>query len=367
MTHPLFTDLAARLQAGGAVPMYRQITAAIEAAIARGALPPGERLPSERELTALLGVSRRTVRTALTRLIADGWLDAAHGRGHFVRETPRLLRFLVPDHFSPTLAGNRSLYYELLHRAAEASRCEIHYTYTPDVAAFRRTLETPPQGFDALLIYRPLQLWLETLPLPSPLPVLVVNRDTAPVHFVSADHAGQITAALARLHARGHRRIGYVGGEFAAEGGQAYLRRMFEGYEGGLRKHGLAPGGPPCLLPLGRPETWVETLRAFLSGRPFSALILSGGAFGAALEAAIAAEGIAVPESLSLIASIEPETLEELSLPWSACLYPNRAVARRSLEILSALCRGTLRGPVCEYLPAGFREGATIANPPRPR
>jgi len=339
--------------------MYRQITAAIEAGITRGALAPGERLPSERELTALLRVSRRTVRTALTQLITEGWLDCAHGRGHFVRGTPRALRFLIPDHFSPSPAGVRSFYYELLHQAADACRCEVHYLYTPDAAAFRRTVENPPQGFDGLLVYRPLQQWLETLPLPSPLPLLVVNRDTAPVDFVSADHAGQTAAAVARLHASGHRRIGYLGGQFT----QAYLRRMFEGYQAGLRDHGLK-AQPPCLLPLGEPAAWPEAIRAYLRQRRFSALILSGGAFGAALEAAIRAEAIAVPEALSLIASSEPETVEHLALPWSACLYPNQAVARRSLELLSALCRGTVRGPLREYVPMGWREGTTIANHP---
>lgn len=56
-------------------------------AIALGEFSVGERLPTERELTAALGVSRPTVRAAIARLRAIGCIDVVRGRtgGHFVR------------------------------------------------------------------------------------------------------------------------------------------------------------------------------------------------------------------------------------------------------------------------------------------
>jgi GntR family transcriptional repressor for pyruvate dehydrogenase complex len=48
------------------------------------ALTPGDRLPSERDLAALLGVSRPSVREAVKSLEAQGWVHVRHGQGVFV-------------------------------------------------------------------------------------------------------------------------------------------------------------------------------------------------------------------------------------------------------------------------------------------
>jgi GntR family transcriptional repressor for pyruvate dehydrogenase complex len=59
-------------------------------AIKLGLLPPGERLPAERELCQLLGIARSTLRQALTALGQSGHLHAVRGRGGgtFVAERP---------------------------------------------------------------------------------------------------------------------------------------------------------------------------------------------------------------------------------------------------------------------------------------
>jgi DNA-binding FadR family transcriptional regulator len=61
-------------------------------AIRLGLLPPGSRLPSERELAAELGISRSTLRQALTTLVQSGHLVSLRGRagGTFVAERPPL-------------------------------------------------------------------------------------------------------------------------------------------------------------------------------------------------------------------------------------------------------------------------------------
>jgi GntR family transcriptional repressor for pyruvate dehydrogenase complex len=51
-------------------------------------LPPGTRVPSERKLTAQLGVGRSTVREALNGLALLGVVEIRHGQGVFVAERP---------------------------------------------------------------------------------------------------------------------------------------------------------------------------------------------------------------------------------------------------------------------------------------
>jgi GntR family transcriptional regulator, transcriptional repressor for pyruvate dehydrogenase complex len=50
-------------------------------AIKLGLLPPGTRLPAERELCEQLGIARSTLRQALTALVQSGHLHALRGRG----------------------------------------------------------------------------------------------------------------------------------------------------------------------------------------------------------------------------------------------------------------------------------------------
>ncbi|HZH23692.1 MAG TPA: FCD domain-containing protein [Solirubrobacteraceae bacterium] len=59
-------------------------------AIKLGLLEPGDRLPAERVLCRQLGISRSTLRQALTALVQSGHLHATRGRsgGTFVAESP---------------------------------------------------------------------------------------------------------------------------------------------------------------------------------------------------------------------------------------------------------------------------------------
>src|ERR1700737_3077263 len=59
----------------------------IEQAILSGQLAAGDQLPSEREISAEMGVSRSVVREALNRLASLGLLRSVHGSGTRV-ETP---------------------------------------------------------------------------------------------------------------------------------------------------------------------------------------------------------------------------------------------------------------------------------------
>jgi DNA-binding transcriptional MocR family regulator len=72
----------------GSGPRYLAIANAIGAALDRGALAPGDRLPPHRALAAALGVDLTTVTRAYTEARRRGLLDSAVGRGTFVRSTP---------------------------------------------------------------------------------------------------------------------------------------------------------------------------------------------------------------------------------------------------------------------------------------
>ncbi|MBE0499876.1 MAG: FadR family transcriptional regulator [Desulfuromonadales bacterium] len=62
-----------------------EIVIQIKELISKGALKPGDRIPSERDLATMLGVSRPSVREAITILDAMGFLDSRQGGGTFVK------------------------------------------------------------------------------------------------------------------------------------------------------------------------------------------------------------------------------------------------------------------------------------------
>ena len=67
------------------------VTAHVRGLIERGELRPGDRLPTERELAAQIGVSRPTVRTGLRTLSTMGVVQSKQGSGTFITSGPPAL------------------------------------------------------------------------------------------------------------------------------------------------------------------------------------------------------------------------------------------------------------------------------------
>jgi len=66
-------------------PPYHQLARILRQQIAAGSLRPGDRVPSEAQLTELYEVSPMTARRALNILLDEGLVTAARGRGTFVK------------------------------------------------------------------------------------------------------------------------------------------------------------------------------------------------------------------------------------------------------------------------------------------
>jgi GntR family transcriptional regulator len=88
-THHLTPETSAALAGGYPEPLWRQAKAELARRVTVGEVKPGSRLPPERELCRLLGVSRVTLRKALTALVDEGVLRAAQGRGWYVAPAER--------------------------------------------------------------------------------------------------------------------------------------------------------------------------------------------------------------------------------------------------------------------------------------
>ena len=128
------------------VASHLQIIDIIGKAIAEGALRPGERLPSERALTEMCGVSRPIVRLALDDLAKDGYLQKVPRKGAFV--APRSRKRTIGCVFPPVEPHIRYPWSLVLAQAISEevrTRGFEHITYlltsAQDYARLKRDVE----------------------------------------------------------------------------------------------------------------------------------------------------------------------------------------------------------------------------------
>ncbi|MGD9125212.1 MAG: FadR/GntR family transcriptional regulator [Desulfarculaceae bacterium] len=104
---------------------YSEIVEAIWDAIEDQNLSPGDKLPSEKELSKILNVARPTLREALSVLQYVGVVDCVQGGGYYVKSLikPTLSASLV------SLSRNVSIYHLVIARlAVEPEACRLAAT-----------------------------------------------------------------------------------------------------------------------------------------------------------------------------------------------------------------------------------------------
>ena len=69
-------------------PIYTQIVEGFREQIRAGILPPGEKLPSVRELASQLAINPNTIQRAYRELEMGGWTASVPGKGCFVHGIP---------------------------------------------------------------------------------------------------------------------------------------------------------------------------------------------------------------------------------------------------------------------------------------
>ena len=128
-----------------------QVVAYVRGLIESGALHAGDRLPTERELSAHLGVSRPTVRAGLRALATLGVVRSRRGSGTFITDGPPVLGS-EPLSFLAALHGfTRGEMYEVRRilevgaagLAADRASADHISTLADEVAGMFATLDDP--------------------------------------------------------------------------------------------------------------------------------------------------------------------------------------------------------------------------------
>jgi GntR family transcriptional regulator/MocR family aminotransferase len=159
------------LHRSSAAPLHRQIYDQWRQGILTGRFRRAQRVPSTRELSTALEVSRSTVTQAYDQLIAEGYLESVQGSGTFVcRELPDELsrpshKHVARDEEAPAIRLSRY-----------GAGLNDDFSYPPAPAGFIRLTQWRPD-----LSLFPLPIWRKL--------VMRRLRSAAPELFDYADHS----------------------------------------------------------------------------------------------------------------------------------------------------------------------------------
>ncbi|MFF2483448.1 GntR family transcriptional regulator [Paenibacillus sp. NPDC058071] len=234
-------------------PMYKKIENYIVEQIKSQAWQPLSRIPSENELAEQFGVSRITVKNALTELVDRGIVYRLQGKGTFVSDrnqdelltipeetyaTPkRTIGFLLPrldNRFTANLLSgiedslSEQGYHLIFSKTNDSQEEEI-----------TKIREMQQYGVEGLIIYpvegenynnEILSLTLNRFPLVL-LDRLLRGIDT---NSVSSNNFEAAVSAVNHLHELGHQHIGFISTKVE---GTSSIEERLAGYERALEDH----------------------------------------------------------------------------------------------------------------------------------
>jgi len=345
------------------IPRYLQIRQIIEDQIRTGKYGPGSKLPGERDLAAVFGVSQMTVNKAIISLVQDGWLRREVGNGTFVSESLQIpppasvtVGFAIP--FSTTFAED-DIYLGSLMRGVQNAMLN-------QPASFK-ALETPPHMLYDCVMEAGLDGWIFTDVLQTSLEdiirlrqegqkIIILGADEDPIHvpYVDSDNVSGTREAVEHLIGLGHRRIA---GAFMYMG-KCNSRQRLASFRDTLLRNDVELD-ENFVIDLGNGEPVEGEMRdrviALLTRHDRPTAIMCGGFYAALDMIQIAREvGLRIPDDLSVVGFDDPLAARYLSPPLTTVRQPLEEMGQCAMTYL---CEWLLQGrepPQRTVLPETF-------------
>lgn len=222
------------------VPVYEPLLTLLRSRIHSKRLRPGHMLGTEVGLAAQSGISRSSVREAISILAKEGLIERRPGKGIFVREAPRdlVIEMILPN-LSGTWAGGLVDAAQTVAREnlAKLQVFSADGNFEADLSAIRRLPQMKVSGAIIVSLHhiRLSQQVIELHQQGFPLVLLDQRLRDVDIPSVTCDDLQAGSLAAARLVSLGHRRIGFVG--FQHDDGLPSPRQ--EGYRNALSDAGI--------------------------------------------------------------------------------------------------------------------------------
>ncbi|MET3547535.1 DNA-binding LacI/PurR family transcriptional regulator [Paenibacillus favisporus] len=334
-------------------PMYKKIENYILEQIRSGNWKPMSRIPSENELSDQFGVSRITVKNALSNLVDRGIVYRMQGKGTFVSEqraealfpplsteaalpSSKTVGFLLPrldNRFTANLLSGiedslaEEGYHLLFSKTNDSQECEI-----------QKIREMKQAGVAGLIIYpvegenynnEILSLTLNRFPLVL-LDRLLKGVET---NSVSSNNYEAGQQAVQHLYDLGHRNIGFIS---TKSEGTSSIEDRLAGYEQALEDRHILIDRSLQMTRLGMDnsdEEVIEMIQQFLQANPHMTAALSSNFSPHVIQAALAM-GLRVPEDLSVVFFDDVVYPDFSIVPPTAVVQQERELGREAGKLI---------------------------------
>jgi DNA-binding LacI/PurR family transcriptional regulator len=351
------------------IPVYLKVKRGVEDLIARGVLPGGGLVPSDRELARQFGASLVTVQRAVNMLAAEGKVCRMPRKGTTVIPTARSSKsanrnswaVLVPTmhYFYPQIlqeieketrrmgitvsfgcvGGNLELEQRMIFQKIEEGVSGIILApvipdYLESTASFPPGMDRPPETLEYLA------------ELPVPLVVIDHFGTDMPnigVDYVLKDDFAGTYQSTVHLIRHGYKKIAAFMGkdpDVATEPYESIQRR--KGYEAAMADHNL----PLPELPMLR--AWAidynpEAIKRYLAAG-FNAFVLGEDCSAALLLRLLRRWNIKVPEQVAVMGSDDEPFCQVLDPPLSSVRAPKVEMAHKAVQLLAERIESGARG-----------------------
>ncbi len=348
------------------VSIGNQIKEILQKEIAAGRWNDGERLPTAREISHLVGVSSTTASKALAGLAEDGSVRRHVGQGSFLRASERIQRrrtgvigivqgvSLIPGY---AISSRLPYYHSLVEQMdAELSKWEFKSQLFHE-HSLKQIEGDGDQAFidasklhsvDGLLNLGALPISFHQEIQSKHIPVVCVGTEEAPagVPYIGVDDRHEIWEAVDHLVQTRHRRVGLI--HAFPDTNLRRIQSRLGAFVGACLEAGI-PAREDWILNMG-PDNGgqLRLVKEFLaSGDAPSAVICTSAQAAKAVYEISSLLEIHIPQELSVICLTPvPQFGEDYNPPVSTLVADIPAVARHAVQVLLEMIR-TGRAPVC--------------------
>lgn len=353
---------------------FEELAENIRADIVRGVLAPGTLFPTEKDLQSVHGLSRTTVRRAISRLIETGWAENIPNRGVVARigkTHERSHRIAFIDHHEWV---HKALFFNLHSLLAQKGLTLVHINSSGQgtLAAMEQAVA---EGYDAAFVWAKVAFAsherLETLL--TKIPFLFVDHSLGgePCELIMSDHLQGARAIVRHLIDSGRKKIAITGNFTHHEDAQM----RFAGYVAAHYDCSLAQKATNYIFTSSGHEDFEDTRiliqRLQAPDRPDALFVLHDMSVPAIVEAVYRA-GLRVPEDIAIVGfgndlpfSLEGVGLTTVAMNWDlvARTLTDRVIYRlghpsapyrRTLVPTRLVIRGSCGAPQESWMSDGY-------------
>ncbi|MFB0516466.1 MAG: GntR family transcriptional regulator [Candidatus Neomarinimicrobiota bacterium] len=348
------------------IPQYFQLQTWLMEQIEQGIFKPGDRIPTEEELSQMAGLARATVRQAIGNLVNMGLLNRKKRLGTFVQiqrtatEKQTIIGICIPDirhGYAPELA--RGAEDEAASHKHSLILCNTDDSYLKAEYHANRLIEHSVSG----VIFIPTaasdernRLIVEKFTKRG-IPVVLADR-TIPnleIDHVTTDNFNGGYSITNYLIEKGHQRIAIVlGSLFSTE------RERLAGYKAALAEHGI-PINPAIIIADAGPfikERYREFAQSLLRQKRNFTAVFAGHDRIALLFYAVARQlGLAIPDDISLVGY---DDLPFITISLTTMHQPIYEMGQESLRLILSRIQGEITEPKHVVLKSHLVERSSV-------